>query len=52
MTFYYAYLCYGLFKTKDTKKSNILARKIFIYSIFYLFSLFALILFDNVIKII
>ena len=50
MTFYYIYLCYGLFKTKNTKKSNILARKIFIYSIFYLFILFVLILFDNIIR--
>ena len=52
MTFYYVYLCYGLFKTKNIKKSNILARKIFIYSIFYLFFLFVLILFDNIIRII
>ena len=52
MTFYYVYLCYGLFKTKNIKKSNILARKIFIYSIFYLFFLFVLILFDNIIGII
>ena len=49
-TFYYVYLCYGLFKTKNTKKSNILARKIFIYSIFYLFILFLVILADNVIR--
>ena len=50
MTLYYVYLCYGLFKTKSIKKSNILARKIFIYSIFYLFTLFVLILFDNIIR--
>ena len=50
MTIYYIYLCYRLFKIKDTKQSNILARKIFIYSIFYLFFLFVLILLDNVIK--
>tara|TARA_B100000965_G_C19536206_1_gene733477 strand:- start:589 stop:1395 length:807 start_codon:yes stop_codon:yes gene_type:complete len=52
MTFYYVYLCYMLYKTKNLKKSNILARKVFIYSIFYLFILFVLILFDNIIKVI
>ena len=50
MTFYYIFLCYRLFKTKNTKKSNILARKVFIYSIFYLFFLFVLILLDNLIE--
>jgi len=49
MTIYYIFLCYELFKTKNTKKSNILAKKIFIYSIFYLFALFVIILFDNII---
>ena len=50
MTFYYVYLCFKLFKTKNTKKSNILAKKIFIYSIFYLFALFVIILFDNIVQ--
>ena len=50
MTSYYANLCYNLFRTKNNKKSNILARKIFIFSIFYLFALFVLILADNLIK--
>ena len=50
MTSYYVYLCYKLFKTKNIKLSNILARKIFIYSIFYLFFLFVLILSDNIIR--
>ena len=50
MTFYYVQLCYKLLKTKNTKQSNILARKIFVYSIFYLFSLFVLILLDNFVK--
>ena len=49
MTIYYIFLCYELFKTKNTKKSNILARKIFIYSIFYLFLLFVIILSYNII---
>ena len=50
MTIYYVFLCFKLYKTKATKQSNILARKIFIYSIFYLFFLFVLILIDNLIK--
>ena len=48
MTFYYVQLCYKLFKTKNLKQSNIIARKVFVYSIFYLFILFLLILLDNV----
>ena len=50
MTIYYIYLCYELFKTANKKKSNILARKIFVYSIFYLFLLFVIILVDNMLK--
>ena len=50
MTIYYIFVCYELFNTKNTKKSNILARKIFVYSIFYLFLLFVIILFDNIIR--
>ena len=49
MTVYYIYLCFNLFKAKNTKASNIIARKIFIYSIFYLFSIFLIILIDNLI---
>jgi len=50
MTFYYVYLCKLLFKEKNNKLSNIIARKIFVYSIFYLFFIFVLILADNVIQ--
>ena len=50
MTFYYVYLCMLLFKEKNTKISNIIARRIFVYSIFYLFFIFVLILADNVIQ--
>ncbi len=50
MTVYYVYLCYELFRIKSLKRSNILARKIFTYSIFYLFALFVLILLDNLIN--
>ena len=34
LTAYYIYLCYLLFKEKNNKTSNIIARKIFVYSIF------------------
>ena len=50
MTFYYIYLCVVLFKEKNNKISNIIARKIFVYSIFYLFFIFVLILADNIIQ--
>ena len=50
MTSYYVYLCAILFKEKNNKISNIIARKIFVYSIFYLFFIFVLILADNLIK--
>ena len=49
MTAYYIYLCFDLFKAKNTKISNIIARKVFIYSIFYLFFIFLIILIDNLI---
>ena len=39
-----------LFKENKNKASNIIARKIFVYSIFYLFFIFVLILADNVIQ--
>ncbi len=50
MTVYYINLCYKLFKTKAASKSNLIARRIFVYSIFYLFFLFLIILFDNLLK--
>ena len=52
MTIYYTYLCFRLYRTKIPKVSNKIARKIFIYSIFYLFLIFLLLLVDNVLKII
>ena len=51
MTTYYVYLCYNLFKESNPKASNIIARKIFVYSIFYLFFIFFVLLIDNIIKI-
>ncbi len=50
MTTYYVYLCYRLFKEGSLKASNIIARKIFVYSIFYLFFIFLVLLIDNLIR--
>ena len=47
MTLYYNYLCLELFKVKLTKSSNKIARKVFIYSIFYLFFIYLILLIDN-----
>ena len=47
MTLYYNYLCFELFKSKITKISNKIARKVFIYSIFYLFIIYFVLLIDN-----
>ena len=46
-TLYYNYLCLELFRTKVTKISNKIARKVFIYSIFYLFFVYLILLIDN-----
>ena len=48
MTLYYNYLCLELFKAKVTKTSNKIARKAFIYSIFYLFFIYLILLIDNI----
>ena len=47
ITLYYNYLCLELFKTKVIKFSNKIARKVFIYSIFYLFFVYLILLIDN-----
>ena len=47
MTLYYNYLCFELFKAKIIKTSNKIARKVFIYSIFYLFFIYLILLIDN-----
>tara|TARA_Y100000741_G_scaffold341804_1_gene304328 strand:+ start:130 stop:834 length:705 start_codon:yes stop_codon:yes gene_type:complete len=52
MTTYYVFLCYRLLKENNSKASNLIARKIFVYSIFYLFIIFLVLLIDNLIKII
>jgi len=51
-TTYYILLCYRLFRYDNSKSTNILARKIFVYSIFYLFIIFLVLLIDNLILII
>ena len=48
LTLYYIYLCGVLLNLKKNKEINSIARKIFLYSIFYLFSIFLLILIDNI----
>ena len=40
MTSYYVFLCHKLFKENNSKASNLIARKIFVYSIIYLFIIF------------
>ena len=47
MTIYYNYLCLELFKAKVIILSNKIARKVFIYSIFYLFFVYLILLIDN-----
>ena len=49
MTGYYIFLCFNLFRAKNIKISNLIARKVFIYSIFYLFFIFLVLLIDNLI---
>ena len=46
LTTYYIYLCGTLLTSKNKTNNNLLARKIFLYSIFYLFVIFLLILLD------
>ena len=49
MTLYYNYLCLELFKSNVTKASNKIARKVFVYSIFYLFFIFLILLIDKIV---
>ena len=50
MTVYYIYLCVTLYSSEIVKISNRIARKLFIYSIFYLFLIFLILLIDNFFK--
>ena len=49
LTFYYNYICYDLYKYKKNKFELNKAKKVFGYSIFYLFLIFVLFLLDNLI---
>ena len=51
MPAYYVYLSVILYRSKVASISNKIARKIFIYSIFYLFFIFLILLIDNILKI-
>ena len=50
MSAYYVYLCFRLYRSKIASISNKIARKVFIYSIFYLFFIFLILLIDNFLK--
>ena len=49
LTIYYNYICYDLLKFKKNKFEIKKAKKVFGYSIFYLFLIFVLILLDKLI---
>ena len=44
---YYIFICFKLFKAKDTKSEKTIAKQIFAFSILYLFAIFILILVDK-----
>tara|TARA_B100000427_G_C15430280_1_gene560473 strand:+ start:1 stop:933 length:933 start_codon:yes stop_codon:yes gene_type:complete len=44
---YYIFICFKLFKAKDTKSEKIIAKQIFAFSILYLFAIFISILVDK-----
>ena len=50
LTLYYNYICYDLFKFKKNKFELKKAKKVFSYSILYLFLLFVLFLIDQIIR--
>ena len=49
LTIYYTFICYGLFNYKKNKFDSKKAKKVFSYSIFYLFLIFVLFLLDSLI---
>ncbi len=49
LTIYYIFMCYDLYKHKKNKFALKKAKKVFSYSIFYLFLIFVLFLVDNLI---
>ena len=50
LTLYYNYICYDLLRFKKNKFELKKAKKVFSYSIFYLFLLFVLFLVDQIVK--
>ena len=48
LSFYYIYLCYKLLVEKNFQLEKKLAKKIFFFSILYLFLIFTIILIDNI----
>ena len=50
LTLFYNYICYDLYKYKKNKFELKKAKKVFAYSIFYLFLIFVLFLVDQIIK--
>ena len=50
LTLYYNYICYDLYKFKKNKFELKKAKKVFSYSIFYLFLIFVLFLVDQIVK--
>ena len=50
LTFYYNYVCYDLLRFKKNKFEINKAKKVFSYSILYLFLLFVLFLIDQIIR--
>ena len=50
LTFYYNYVCYDLYRFKKNKFEINKAKKVFSYSILYLFLLFVLFLIDQIIR--
>ena len=49
LTVYYIYLCYKLYVENDTYKEKKISKKIFIYSILYLFLIFSIMPIDKII---
>ena len=49
LSLYYIFICYKLFKTKESRIEKKIAKQIFGFSIFYLFIIFVVILMDKIV---
>ena len=49
LSLYYIFICYKLFKTKESRIEKKIAKQIFGFSIFYLFIIFVVILLDKIV---